>query len=175
MCASVLTAWLKCPRHIKLTACVCVCVRVYQPSSSSRAAEALRRDSGVIPGFVGFDRTANPDLSYVPAVHGLDEVDNLVDAEFRLVLRKMSKRDATTRLKVGWGDPPPPSGEATCTFCRADTPCQHVLLAGPLTASSLPVFGRLCRTLRPCARSGIQRWSRGSCRTGPKSTAKYQW
>lgn len=73
---------------------------VYQPSSSSRAAEALSRERGVIPGFVGFDTTANLDLSYVPAVHGVDEIDNLVDAEFRLVLRKMSKRDVTTRLKV---------------------------------------------------------------------------
>lgn len=73
---------------------------VYQPSSSSRAAEALSRESGVIPGFVGFDATANLDLSYVPAVAGVDEIDNLVDAEFRLVLRKMSKRDVTTRLKV---------------------------------------------------------------------------
>lgn len=73
---------------------------VYQPSSSSRAAEALSRESGVIPGFVGFDTTANLDLSYVPAVHGVDEIDNLVDAEFRLVLRKISKRDVTTRLKV---------------------------------------------------------------------------
>lgn len=73
---------------------------VYQPSSSSRAAEALSRENGVIPGFVGFDTTANLDLSYVPAVHGVDEIDNLVDAEFRLVLRKMSKRDVTTRLKV---------------------------------------------------------------------------
>uniref|UniRef100_H3CX74 E3 ubiquitin-protein ligase listerin n=1 Tax=Tetraodon nigroviridis TaxID=99883 RepID=H3CX74_TETNG len=71
-----------------------------RPSSSSRAAEALSRESGVIPGFVGFDATANLDLSYVPAVAGVDEIDNLVDAEFRLVLRKMSKRDVTTRLKA---------------------------------------------------------------------------
>lgn len=71
-----------------------------RPSSSSRAAEALSRESGVIPGFVGFDTTANLDLSYVPAVHGVDEIDNLVDAEFRLVLRKISKRDVTTRLKA---------------------------------------------------------------------------
>lgn len=82
--------------HASLT----LCFYVYQPSSSSRAAEALSRESGVIPGFVGFDTTANLDLSYVPAVHGVDEIDNLVDAEFRLVLRKMSKRDVTTRLKV---------------------------------------------------------------------------
>lgn len=84
--------------HAKLTFWFCV----YQPSSSSRAAEALSRESGVIPGFVGFDTSANLDLSYVPAVHGVDEIDNLVDAEFRLVLRKMSKRDVTTRLKVNF-------------------------------------------------------------------------
>lgn len=84
--------------HAMITFWFCV----HQPSSSSRAAEALSRESGVIPGFVGFDTSANLDLSYVPAVHGVDEIDNLVDAEFRLVLRKMSKRDVTTRLKVDY-------------------------------------------------------------------------
>lgn len=61
----------------------------------------LAREGGVIPGFVGFDTTANSELSYVPAVHGAEEIDNLVDADFRLVLRKLSKRDVVTRLKVG--------------------------------------------------------------------------
>lgn len=73
----------------------------YQPSSSGRAAEVLTREGGVIPGFVGFDTTVNSELSYVPAVHGAEEIDNLVDADFRLVLRKLSKRDGVTRLKVG--------------------------------------------------------------------------
>ncbi|XP_029028870.1 E3 ubiquitin-protein ligase listerin [Betta splendens] len=71
-----------------------------RPSSSGRAAEVLARDGGIIPGFVGFDSSVTSDLSYVPAVHGAEEIDNLVDADFRLVLRKMSKRDVVTRLKA---------------------------------------------------------------------------
>ncbi|XP_042355123.1 E3 ubiquitin-protein ligase listerin [Plectropomus leopardus] len=71
-----------------------------RPSSSGRAAEVLAREGGVIPGFVGFDTTVTSELSYVPAVHGAEEIDNLVDADFRLVLRKLSKRDVVTRLKA---------------------------------------------------------------------------
>uniref|UniRef100_UPI0037E875A9 E3 ubiquitin-protein ligase listerin n=1 Tax=Semicossyphus pulcher TaxID=241346 RepID=UPI0037E875A9 len=71
-----------------------------RPSSSGRAAEALTREGGVIPGFVGFDTAITSELSYVPAVHGAEEIDNLVDADFRLVLRKLSKRDGVTRLKA---------------------------------------------------------------------------
>uniref|UniRef100_A0A673AQT4 E3 ubiquitin-protein ligase listerin n=1 Tax=Sphaeramia orbicularis TaxID=375764 RepID=A0A673AQT4_9TELE len=71
-----------------------------RPSSSGRAAEVLTREGGVIPGFVGFDTTVTSELSYVPAVHGAEEIDNLVDADFRLVLRKLSKRDVVTRLKA---------------------------------------------------------------------------
>lgn len=71
-----------------------------RPSSSGRAAEVLAREGGVIPGFVGFDTTVTSELSYVPAVHGAEEIDNLVDADFRLVLRKLSKRDNVTRLKA---------------------------------------------------------------------------
>uniref|UniRef100_A0A096M1G1 E3 ubiquitin-protein ligase listerin n=1 Tax=Poecilia formosa TaxID=48698 RepID=A0A096M1G1_POEFO len=70
-----------------------------RPSSSGRAAEVLAREGGAIPGFVGFDTTVTSELSYVPAVHGAEEIDNLVDADFRLVLRKLSKRDVVTRLK----------------------------------------------------------------------------
>lgn len=60
----------------------------------------LTREGGVIPGFVGFDTTVTSELTYVPAVHGAEEIDNLVDADFRLVLRKLSKRDVVTRLKA---------------------------------------------------------------------------
>lgn len=60
----------------------------------------LARESGVVPGFVGFGTTATTELGYVPAVHGAEEIDNLVDADFRLVLRKLSKRDTVTKLKV---------------------------------------------------------------------------
>ncbi|XP_028277901.1 E3 ubiquitin-protein ligase listerin isoform X2 [Parambassis ranga] len=71
-----------------------------RPSSSGRAAEVLTREGGVIPGFVGFGSTLSSELSYVPAVHGAEDIDNLVDADFRLVLRKLSKRDVITRLKA---------------------------------------------------------------------------
>ncbi|KAM4620161.1 E3 ubiquitin-protein ligase listerin [Polymixia lowei] len=71
-----------------------------RPSSSGRAAELLARESGVVPGFVGFGSSATTELGYVPAVHGAEEIDSLVDADFRLVLRKLTKRDAVTRLKA---------------------------------------------------------------------------
>lgn len=60
----------------------------------------LAREGGVIPGFIGFDATVSSELSYVPAIHGAEDIDNLVDADFRLVLRKLSKRDVVTRLKA---------------------------------------------------------------------------
>ncbi|XP_030217301.1 E3 ubiquitin-protein ligase listerin isoform X2 [Gadus morhua] len=71
-----------------------------RPSSSGRAAELLARESGVVPGFIGFGSTVTSELGYVPAVHGVEEIDSLVDADFRLVLRKMSKRDTVTKLKA---------------------------------------------------------------------------
>uniref|UniRef100_A0A8C5G548 E3 ubiquitin-protein ligase listerin n=1 Tax=Gouania willdenowi TaxID=441366 RepID=A0A8C5G548_GOUWI len=71
-----------------------------RPSSSGQAAEILVREGGVIPGFVGFDTSVSSELSYVPAIHGAKDIDNLVDADFRLVLRKLSKRDGVTRLKA---------------------------------------------------------------------------
>nr|XP_014351692.1 PREDICTED: E3 ubiquitin-protein ligase listerin [Latimeria chalumnae] len=40
------------------------------------------------------------DSGYVPAVQGAEEIDSLVDADFRMVLRKLCKRDATTKLKA---------------------------------------------------------------------------
>ncbi|XP_059506349.1 E3 ubiquitin-protein ligase listerin isoform X2 [Stegostoma tigrinum] len=70
-----------------------------QPSSSGKAAELLAKDKGTVPGFIGFGASQN-ELGYVPAVQGFEEVDSLVDADFRLVLRKMSKRDTTTKLKA---------------------------------------------------------------------------
>ncbi|KAG5844610.1 hypothetical protein ANANG_G00164320 [Anguilla anguilla] len=71
-----------------------------RPSSSGRAAELLARERGAVPGFVGFGTTASNDLGYVPAVFGAEEIDNLVDADFRMVLRKLSKRDTVTKLKA---------------------------------------------------------------------------
>uniref|UniRef100_A0A8C1GXX6 E3 ubiquitin-protein ligase listerin n=1 Tax=Cyprinus carpio TaxID=7962 RepID=A0A8C1GXX6_CYPCA len=71
-----------------------------RPSSSGRAADLLARESGVVPGFVGFGVSTSSDPGYVPAVQGAEEIDNLVDADFRMVLRKLSKRDAVTKLKA---------------------------------------------------------------------------
>lgn len=73
---------------------------LFQPSSSGRAADLLARESGVVPGFVGFGVSTSNDPGYVPAVQGAEEIDNLVDADFRMVLRKLSKRDTVTKLKV---------------------------------------------------------------------------
>uniref|UniRef100_A0A671QUI6 E3 ubiquitin-protein ligase listerin n=1 Tax=Sinocyclocheilus anshuiensis TaxID=1608454 RepID=A0A671QUI6_9TELE len=71
-----------------------------RPSSSGRAADLLARENGVAPGFVGFGVSTSSDPGYVPAVQGAEEIDNLVDADFRMVLRKLSKRDAVTKLKA---------------------------------------------------------------------------
>ncbi|KAM5179944.1 E3 ubiquitin-protein ligase listerin [Mantella aurantiaca] len=70
-----------------------------RPSSSGRAAELLAKESGTVPGFIGFGASQS-DSGYVPAVQGAEEVDSLVDADFRMVLRKLSKRDVTTKLKA---------------------------------------------------------------------------
>ncbi|KAM9320364.1 E3 ubiquitin-protein ligase listerin [Gastrophryne carolinensis] len=70
-----------------------------RPSSSGRAAELLAKESGTVPGFIGFGASQS-DSGYVPAVQGAEEVDSMVDADFRMVLRKLSKRDAITKLKA---------------------------------------------------------------------------
>uniref|UniRef100_A0A4X2KDT1 E3 ubiquitin-protein ligase listerin n=1 Tax=Vombatus ursinus TaxID=29139 RepID=A0A4X2KDT1_VOMUR len=69
------------------------------PSNSGRAAELLAKERGTVPGFIGFG-TSQSDLGYVPAVQGAEEIDSLVDSDFRMVLRKLSKKDVTTKLKA---------------------------------------------------------------------------
>lgn len=73
----------------------------YQPSNSGRAAELLAKEQGTVPGFIGFG-TSQSDLGYVPAIQGAEEIDSLVDSDFRMVLRKLSKKDVTTKLKVSF-------------------------------------------------------------------------
>uniref|UniRef100_A0A8C5KES8 E3 ubiquitin-protein ligase listerin n=1 Tax=Jaculus jaculus TaxID=51337 RepID=A0A8C5KES8_JACJA len=70
-----------------------------RPSNSGRAAELLAKERGTVPGFIGFG-TSHSDLGYVPAVQGAEEIDSLVDSDFRMVLRKLSKKDVTTKLKA---------------------------------------------------------------------------
>ena len=54
-----------------------------------------------MPGFIGFG-TSHSDLGYVPAVQGAEDIDSLVDSDFRMVLRKLSKKDVTTKLKASF-------------------------------------------------------------------------
>ena len=76
-----------------------------QPSSSGRAAELLARDGGTSPGtsgFIGFG-TMSGDLGYVPAAQSLSQEsdqDSALEADFRMALRKLTKRDVITKLKV---------------------------------------------------------------------------
>ncbi|GAB5576324.1 E3 ubiquitin-protein ligase listerin isoform X1 [Prionailurus iriomotensis] len=70
-----------------------------RPSNSGRAAELLAKEQGTVPGFIGFGTSQN-DLGYVPAIQGAEEIDSLVDSDFRMVLRKLSKKDVTTKLKA---------------------------------------------------------------------------
>lgn len=72
-----------------------------RPSNSSRSAELL---GTAVPSFVGF--SAAKDGGYVPVLPGLslcssNEVEmNSVDSSFQVVLKKMSKKDATTKYKA---------------------------------------------------------------------------
>ena len=70
-----------------------------QPSSSGRAAELLAKEGGGHVGFVGFGSMSG-DLGYVPTSVGLEDQDAGLDTDFRMVLRKLSKRDIVTKLKV---------------------------------------------------------------------------
>lgn len=72
-----------------------------RPSNSSRSAELL---GTATPNFVGF--SAVKDGGYVPVLPGLslyslNEVEmNNVDSNFQIILKKMSKKDATTKYKA---------------------------------------------------------------------------
>ncbi|XP_012139948.1 E3 ubiquitin-protein ligase listerin [Megachile rotundata] len=72
-----------------------------RPSNSSRSAELLGTS---VPNFVGF--SAVKDGGYVPVLPGLSlcstnevELSN-VDTNFQIVLKKMNKKDATTKCKA---------------------------------------------------------------------------
>ena len=70
---------------------------MFQPSSSSQAAELLvSQGTGSTAGFIGFGQGPK----YVPASETLDDMDSSLDADFRMVLRKLTKRDSTTKIKV---------------------------------------------------------------------------
>lgn len=52
-------------------------------------------------GFVGFGGFSGSP-GYVPASQAFDDVDSTLDADFRMVLRKLTKKDSTTKVKVKW-------------------------------------------------------------------------
>ncbi|XP_063237912.1 E3 ubiquitin-protein ligase listerin [Bacillus rossius redtenbacheri] len=71
-----------------------------RPSSSGRSAELLGNQA---PKFVGFG--AAKDGGYVPVLPGFslggsDVLDPNISADFQIVLKKMNKKDATTKLKA---------------------------------------------------------------------------
>ncbi|XP_046570913.1 LOW QUALITY PROTEIN: E3 ubiquitin-protein ligase listerin-like [Haliotis rubra] len=69
-----------------------------KPSSSSQAAELLAQTGAGRTGFIGFGSMGSP--AYVPASESFDDVDSSLDSDFRMVLRKLSKRDSTTKIKA---------------------------------------------------------------------------
>jgi hypothetical protein len=72
---------------------------LFQPSSSGRSAELLGTSA---PTFVGF--TAVKDGGFVPVLPGFsvpsEQFDPNLNSDFHLVLKKMGKKDSTTKLKV---------------------------------------------------------------------------
>ncbi|KAF8788544.1 E3 ubiquitin-protein ligase listerin like protein [Argiope bruennichi] len=73
-----------------------------RPSSSGHSAELLGVSGQALTGFIGFDALDKDTASYVPVTgqHAAEAADSSVDSDFRMVMRKMLKRDAVTRLKV---------------------------------------------------------------------------
>lgn len=70
-----------------------------KPSSSSEAAKLLLEAGTAPTGFIGFGfQMGSP--GYVPVSQSLDDVDTSLDADIRMVLRKLSKKDATTKVKA---------------------------------------------------------------------------
>lgn len=70
-----------------------------KPSSSGRAAELMSRSGST--GFVGFgDVGSTSDGSSLQFVPAGNDSDVLVHADFHVVMKKLTKRDALTRLKV---------------------------------------------------------------------------
>ncbi|KAJ8315834.1 hypothetical protein KUTeg_007984 [Tegillarca granosa] len=70
-----------------------------RPSSSSHAAQLLSASGSASTGFIGFGNlSAGP--GYVPASQALDDMDSSLDSDFRMTLRKLTKRDSTTKIKA---------------------------------------------------------------------------
>ncbi|XP_067118343.1 E3 ubiquitin-protein ligase listerin [Centruroides vittatus] len=73
-----------------------------RPSSSGRSAELLCSSGIGTTGFIGFSSLTSDILNYVPATSQVceDDISSAVDGDFRMVMRKMTKRDSVTKLKA---------------------------------------------------------------------------
>ncbi|XP_077487420.1 E3 ubiquitin-protein ligase listerin isoform X1 [Amblyomma americanum] len=74
-----------------------------RPSSSGRSAQLLSASGAAgLTGFAGFSSLASDCPAYIPPTgqHVIDDADSTVDSDFRMVMRKLTKRDQTTRLKA---------------------------------------------------------------------------
>ncbi|KAH8020974.1 hypothetical protein HPB51_011030 [Rhipicephalus microplus] len=74
-----------------------------RPSSSGRSAQLLSASGASgLTGFVGFSSLSRDCPAYIPPTgqHVIDDADSSVDSDFRMVMRKLTKRDQTTRLKA---------------------------------------------------------------------------
>ncbi|KAL3197742.1 hypothetical protein MRX96_044757 [Rhipicephalus microplus] len=74
-----------------------------RPSSSGRSAQLLSASGASgLTGFVGFSSLSGDCPAYIPPTgqHVIDDADSSVDSDFRMVMRKLTKRDQTTRLKA---------------------------------------------------------------------------
>lgn len=67
-----------------------------KPSSSSQAAQLLAASGHTATGFIGFSNQP----AFVPVSETFDEAESILDGDFRLVLRKLSKRDTVTKIKA---------------------------------------------------------------------------
>lgn len=67
---------------------------IFQPSSSGRSAELL---SNSISHFAG---TSSIKEGLLLPGFSLEEIESTIDTKFQLVLKKITKKDSTTKIKV---------------------------------------------------------------------------
>lgn len=70
---------------------------LFQPSNSGRSAAMLHSS---LPQFAGFAGVNKPTGLSSFAFNPIDEFDSSIDDNFQLALKKVSKKDSTTKLKV---------------------------------------------------------------------------
>ncbi|PIK47997.1 putative E3 ubiquitin-protein ligase listerin [Apostichopus japonicus] len=70
-----------------------------KPSSSGRTAKLLEKDGGGAVSFVGFGALSG-DLGYIPSMRAGEDFDRDLDDDFRITMRKMTKKDSVTKMKA---------------------------------------------------------------------------